>query len=217
MAKTSKKIRIFSALEIANICGVVNQTAINWIKKGHLTAFITPGGQYRVYASELFKFLSSRGMEIPDELLQMQQESEDFSRTKDSEQPISILVVSERGGSEKSIASLIDKLFPSTKYSMNNVHTGQEASKEIYSYKPSFVVVDTDTFDADKVAFIRDLVEQLKKQHTLAYFSQTLAISFSSLEGFPQDHIESLVEKHSYSDPRFLPKLFEKLALIVAS
>jgi len=32
MPRKRKKVRIFSALEVANICGVVNQTAINWIK-----------------------------------------------------------------------------------------------------------------------------------------------------------------------------------------
>lgn len=73
MAKNGKKIRIFSALEVANICGVVNQTAINWIKNGHLKAFTTPGGQYRIYAEELRKFLSSRGMRIPEELQRLTQ------------------------------------------------------------------------------------------------------------------------------------------------
>ncbi len=68
MARNGKKVRIFSALEVANICGVVNQTAINWIKNGHLKAFTTPGGQYRIYAEELRKFLMSRGMRVPDEL-----------------------------------------------------------------------------------------------------------------------------------------------------
>lgn len=68
MAKDNKKIRIFSALEVANICGVVNQTAINWIKNKYLKAFITPGGQYRVYADDLFNFLHSRDMRVPDEL-----------------------------------------------------------------------------------------------------------------------------------------------------
>ena len=68
MARTDKKVRIFSALEIANICGVVNQTAINWIKNGYLKAFTTPGGQYRVYSEDLVDFLHSRGMRMPDEL-----------------------------------------------------------------------------------------------------------------------------------------------------
>ncbi|HVO39244.1 MAG TPA: helix-turn-helix domain-containing protein, partial [Spirochaetia bacterium] len=68
MAKKEKKVRIYSALEVADICGVVNQTAINWIKNGFLKAFMTPGGQYRVYAEDLLEFLTSRGMRIPKEL-----------------------------------------------------------------------------------------------------------------------------------------------------
>jgi len=68
MAKKEKKVRIFSALEVANICGVVNQTAINWIKNGHLEAFTTPGGQYRVYAENLLSFLRDRNMKVPEEL-----------------------------------------------------------------------------------------------------------------------------------------------------
>jgi excisionase family DNA binding protein len=62
MTKNNQKVRIFSALEVANICGVVNQTAINWIRNGHLKAFTTPGGQYRVYAEDLSAFLDKRGM-----------------------------------------------------------------------------------------------------------------------------------------------------------
>ena len=68
MGKQAKKVRIFSALEVANISGVVNQTAINWIKNGHLKAFTTPGGQYRIYADDLRDFLESRGMRVPEEL-----------------------------------------------------------------------------------------------------------------------------------------------------
>ena len=68
MTKRVKKVRIFSALEVANICGVVNQTAINWIKNNHLKAFTTPGGQYRIYSEDLIEFLEGRGMRVPDEL-----------------------------------------------------------------------------------------------------------------------------------------------------
>lgn len=68
MAKKEKKVRIFSALEVANHCGVVNQTAINWIKNGYLKAFQTPGGQYRVYAEDLADFLHERQMRVPPEL-----------------------------------------------------------------------------------------------------------------------------------------------------
>jgi len=68
MGKNEKQVRIYSALEVARVCGVVNQTAINWIKNGHLKAFQTPGGQYRVYAEELAAFLNARGMRVPADL-----------------------------------------------------------------------------------------------------------------------------------------------------
>ena len=53
MSKDSSRTIVYSALEVANICGVVNQTAINWIRNGYLKAFSTPGGQYRVYLDEI--------------------------------------------------------------------------------------------------------------------------------------------------------------------
>jgi excisionase family DNA binding protein len=74
MARADKKIRIFSALEVANICGVVNQTAINWIKNGYIKAFTTPGGQYRVYAEDLADFLHQKGMRMPPELQKILEE-----------------------------------------------------------------------------------------------------------------------------------------------
>jgi excisionase family DNA binding protein len=69
--KIGRKVKIFSALEVANICGVVNQTAINWIKNGYLKAFTTPGGQYRIYAKDLAAFLDTRGMADSGEALQV--------------------------------------------------------------------------------------------------------------------------------------------------
>ena len=71
MPKIGRKVKIFSALEVANICGVVNQTAINWIKNGYLKAFTTPGGQYRIYAKDLAAFLDNRGMVDSGDFLQV--------------------------------------------------------------------------------------------------------------------------------------------------
>ena len=67
MAKKTSKTTVYSALEVANICGVVNQTAINWIRNGHLKAFSTPGGQYRVYKEDLLQFMAERNMRLPDD------------------------------------------------------------------------------------------------------------------------------------------------------
>lgn len=72
MAKQKKdKLVVYSALEVANICGVVNQTAINWIKNGKIKAYKTPGGQFRVYPEDLVKFMKTRNMKISEELLSL--------------------------------------------------------------------------------------------------------------------------------------------------
>ena len=53
----SNKPVVYSAMEVARFCGVVNQTAINWIKNQYIKAFQTPSGQYRVYPDDLVAFM----------------------------------------------------------------------------------------------------------------------------------------------------------------
>jgi excisionase family DNA binding protein len=60
--KAAGAIRVYSVTEVANICGAVNQIVINWIRNGHLRAFSTPGGQYRVRGEDLADFLARHGM-----------------------------------------------------------------------------------------------------------------------------------------------------------
>jgi len=67
MSSLSKQ-KVFSALEVAKVCGVVNQTVINWIRAGRLKASTTPGGQFRVYPEDLRAFLLDNGMRIPEDL-----------------------------------------------------------------------------------------------------------------------------------------------------
>ena len=98
MSKDINKTIVYSALEVANICGVVNQTAINWIRNGYLTAFSTPGGQYRVYLEDLIEFMNKRNMKIPAELLETQ------STMK--KQDVSILVVDDDKGLNQVVSSV---------------------------------------------------------------------------------------------------------------
>ncbi|MBN1686753.1 MAG: response regulator [Spirochaetales bacterium] len=127
--RQAKKVRIFSALEVANICGVVNQTAINWIKNGHLRAFTTPGGQYRVYAEDLHEFLSDRGMRIPDEI-------QEITATGAK----SLLIVDD----EKTLNDMLFELFSQTleEYDIYQALDGFEAGKLISQKKPTVIILD---------------------------------------------------------------------------
>ncbi|MGA2976969.1 MAG: response regulator [Spirochaetia bacterium] len=131
MGKKEKKVRIFSALEVADICGVVNQTAINWIKNGFLKAFMTPGGQYRVYSEDLFAFLSSRGMRIPDELAAIPHAGPDFER---------ILIVDDDETINMLLKKYLNRRSPS--WTVMQAFDGFEAGRQITEARPGVILLD---------------------------------------------------------------------------
>jgi two-component system OmpR family response regulator len=131
MAKKEKKVRIFSALEVADICGVVNQTAINWIKNGFLKAFMTPGGQYRVYAEDLLAFLSSRGMRVPAELAESADDGTLWDR---------ILIVDDDESINTLLKRYLVRRMPTA--TILQAFDGFEAGKQISASRPGVIVLD---------------------------------------------------------------------------
>ncbi len=131
MAKKEKKVRIYSALEVADICGVVNQTAINWIKNGFLKAFMTPGGQYRVYAEDLLTFLTSRGMRIPEGLSESDEEGADWRR---------ILIVDDDENINTLLKRFLARRLPD--FTIMQAFDGFEAGKQISEMKPGVILLD---------------------------------------------------------------------------
>ncbi|MFP4510619.1 MAG: response regulator [Spirochaetota bacterium] len=133
MGKADKKIRIFSALEVANICGVVNQTAINWIKNGYLKAFTTPGGQYRVYSEDLVEFLHSRGMRVPDELQAILDAQQQFN---------TMLIVDDDTELNNLMAQLMRNHFETVE--VLQAFDGFEAGKILAESRPGVIILDID-------------------------------------------------------------------------
>ncbi|MBN1648131.1 MAG: response regulator [Spirochaetales bacterium] len=130
MDKNNKKIRIFSALEVANICGVVNQTAINWIKNGHLKAFTTPGGQYRIYAEDLISFLENRQMRVPDELRLLRGSMK------------TLLIVDDDVELNNMLKNYLDRKLE--KCEVLQAFDGFEAGQMIADRKPNVIILDID-------------------------------------------------------------------------
>ncbi len=131
MAKKEKKVKIFSALEVADICGVVNQTAINWIKNGFLKAFMTPGGQYRVYAEDLLAFLSSRGMRVPEGLVEGSESGPDWKR---------VLIVDDDEDVNNLLTRFLSRQSPGI--TVQQAFDGFEAGKLISENRPGVIVLD---------------------------------------------------------------------------
>ncbi len=133
MAKVSSKVRIFSALEVANLCGVVNQTAINWIRNGYLKAFTTPGGQYRVYSEDLSLFLETRGMRTPKELTEGIQSSTDWNL---------LLIIDDDVVVNNLIKRFFEKKHP--KMELLQAFDGFEAGSLLTEKHPGYVLLDID-------------------------------------------------------------------------
>ncbi len=125
--KFKKKMRIYSALEVANICGVVNQTAINWIRNNHLKAFVTPGGQYRVYHDDLVSFMKERGMKIPRALF-----GEDNT----------LIIVDDDEALNNALLKFLEKEFPN--FTIYQSLDGFDAGIKMMKYKPYIVLLDLD-------------------------------------------------------------------------
>lgn len=126
----TKRIQIFSALEVANMCGVVNQTAINWIRNGHLKAFNTPGGQYRIYKDDLISFIRMRGMRIPEILT----ENEPSANWK------SMIIIDDDTGLNNAILSYFSKNMPDV--TVLQSFDGFDAGAQLVEKKPGFVILD---------------------------------------------------------------------------
>jgi excisionase family DNA binding protein len=133
MRKKDGALRLFSALEVANICGFKNQTAINWIKKGDLKAFTTPGGQYRVYSDDLVAFMERRKMRIPGEILCLR--SENFFSRK-------ILVIDADRPRSSRIKNALAGNFPD--FILFQAFDALAAGKFLAEEKPGLVILDKD-------------------------------------------------------------------------
>lgn len=131
MPRADRKQRIFSALEVANVCGVVNQTAINWIKSGYLKAFTTPGGQYRVYPEDLAQFLHGRGMRLTEELEVILEEH----RLIDT-----FVIVDDDADLNNLMAQFLREKYPTI--DVQQALDGYEAGKVVAEYKPGLILLD---------------------------------------------------------------------------
>ncbi len=151
MAKKNDKPEVFSALEVANICGVVNQTAINWIKGGHLKAFTTPGGQYRVYPDDLALFMKSRNMRIPEELNEKCSSPVVFKQ--------SVLIVDDDKGLNCVIARFLQKKYENSGLEIFQAFDGFEAGVLMTQNQPGILILDLDLPGVDGFSLCKKIRE----------------------------------------------------------
>jgi len=172
--KIGRKVKIFSALEVANICGVVNQTAINWIKNGYLKAFTTPGGQYRIYAKDLAAFLDNRGMADSGDVLQVLMERANWG----------VLLIAADEAENNRIHNELARFLP--EFSFIQAFDGFELGLKMAGEKPGFVLLDLDLPGINNQKFVQLLKEDpvYGKPYILAVGSNLEDKNFQVLSGY---------------------------------
>lgn len=148
--KMTDKPVVFSALEVANICGVVNQTAINWIHNNYLKAFKTPGGQFRVYPEDLVEFMEKRSMRVPSDLL-------DLCKDKVVVTPKTVLVVDDDHSFNDVVAKFLKR--QNENIQILQAFDGFEAGSQMVAKQPKCVILDLDLPGIDGIKLCRHIKE----------------------------------------------------------
>ena len=201
MSRDSKieKPVVFSAMEAAKICGVVNQTAINWIRKGSLKASTTPGDQYRVYPEDLIDFMKRNNMNVPQKLLESVQRS-----VPQQEKKKTILVVDDDRGLNDVIRSYLTSKFGGV--NVQQAFDGFEAGSKMASLKPGAVVLDLDLPGVDGVKICRNISESPDS------FGKPAVIVVTALDDpFVEQSCMELGVARYYHEPLSLPMLSQSL------
>lgn len=116
--------RLLTTNEIGKLVGVSERTVANWIDRGYLNAFRTPGGHRRVERKILTDFLTKRGLPVPSHL----------------EERVSVLIVEDDPQVGNTLKSWLEQ--PGDSFQVKLVHDGVSALLDIGARKPRLVLLD---------------------------------------------------------------------------
>lgn len=195
-----EKSKVYSALEVANICGVVNQTAINWIRNNHLKAFKTPGGQFRVYPDDLAEFMQKRSMIIPEDVLN------NCKKRAFQDEDIKILIVDDDKGFNDLIFKSISAKFE--KASVAQAFDGFEAGTMMVSKQPKCLILDLNLPGIDGIK----LYQRLKSSDAFGHPEVIVVTGMNDEE--TEKKCRELGVKYFFRKPVFIPELIKVITTI---
>jgi len=116
--------RLLTTNEIGKLVGVSERTVANWIDRGYLSAFRTPGGHRRVDPKILSGFLVKRGLPVPEFL----------------DERSSILIVEDDVQVGETLKTWLEQ--PGDPFQVKLLHDGVSALLDIGARKPRLVLLD---------------------------------------------------------------------------
>ena len=117
--------------QAAKYCSVSQVTIINWIKKGQLEAYATPGGHYRILVSDFVSFLEAYQMPVDSALRALSRPT--------------VLIVSD----SPRAATLASTLESHGRFDVIVAQNGYDAGAHVVRSDPDAVVLDTTSAAVD--------------------------------------------------------------------
>jgi CheY-like chemotaxis protein len=140
--------KALSTFAIAEMLHVDPGSVANWIDRGLLNAYRTPGGHRRVGTEDLVSFLREHRMPVPAQL---------------QHGPVRVLVVDDEPGVTQLIARAIRSAHPD--YEVVEAHDGFQAGTLVATLKPDCVLVDLRMPGIDGYEVCRMIKSQPETRH----------------------------------------------------
>jgi len=164
--------------QVAQVCRVTTRTINNWIRAGMLKAYATPGGHFRVWPSELKKFLKAHNMDI----------NFDFR----GERPKRILVVDDDENYAEMVRELLHDKLDNCEISLT--HDGYEALIMLGDFKPDLLMLDLMMPGIDGFKVL-DLIADRKILHPTRVLVLSGNLSASAIERLKKSRVDQWLHK----------------------
>lgn len=181
--------KIYTTYEVSKFCKADISTVTDWITRGMLSAYKTPGGHRRVKEKELKGFLEKYSLPVPEEL-----------KRGDKKR---ILIVDDEASIRKIIIRAINKakLDVETEIACD----GFEAGSQVANFKPDIVILDIKLPGVDGFK----VCEQIKSNNA------TQDIKIIAITGYPSEEIKKRILNCGAADfiskPFVLDELIDKI------
>lgn len=120
---------VLTTYDIAKYCKVSPRTVVQWISKGMINAYRTPGNHSRVKVVDFLSFLKKYDMPV----------SKDLEIFQQRDQKKKILIVDDDRNMALSIKRI---LVLEGKYQLELAFDGFDAGRKVFEFKPDLVILD---------------------------------------------------------------------------
>ncbi|HUI31446.1 MAG TPA: response regulator [Candidatus Acidoferrales bacterium] len=170
--------RPFGVGQAAQVCRVTTRTINNWIRAGKLKAYATPGGHFRIWPSDLKKFLKAHNMDI----------TFDFR----GERPKRVLIVDDDEAYAEMVREVLHDKLPNCEIAITQ--DGYDGLIMLGELKPDLVVLDLMMPGIDGFKVL-DLIADRKSSYDLKVLILSGNLTMQSIERLKRSRADRWLAK----------------------